>query len=41
MLLSYWLPPRLTRREEKQRDIDRLVEQFQELFRQIDRDKEI
>jgi len=41
MLLGYCLPHRLLRREEKQREIDRLAEQFQELFRQIDRDKEI
>jgi hypothetical protein len=41
MLVSYCLPLRLPRCEEKQRDIDRLVEQFQGLFRQIDRDKEI
>jgi cytochrome bd-type quinol oxidase subunit 2 len=27
------------RHGERQHDIDRLVEQFQELFRQIDRDK--
>lgn len=41
MLLGYCLPHRLPRREEKQGEIDRLVMQFQELFRQIDRDKEI
>jgi hypothetical protein len=41
MLLGYCLPHRLPRREEKQGEIDRLVMQFQELFRQIDRDKEL
>jgi hypothetical protein len=40
MLLGYNLPHRLSHREEKQRDIDQLVEQFQALFRQVDRDKE-
>lgn len=41
MLLGYYLPRGLQHREEKQDEIDRLVIQFQELFRQIDRDKEI
>jgi hypothetical protein len=41
ILLGYSLPHRLLHREEKQGEIDRLVMQFQELFRQIDRDKEI
>jgi hypothetical protein len=39
-VLGYYLPHGLPPREEKQPEIDRLVEQFQELFRQIDRDKE-
>jgi hypothetical protein len=39
MLLGYCLRQRLPRREEKQLEIDPLVEQFQDLFRQIDRDK--
>jgi hypothetical protein len=41
ILLGYCLPHRLAHREEKQGEIDRLVMQFQELFRQIDRDKEL
>jgi NhaP-type Na+/H+ or K+/H+ antiporter len=40
MLLGYCLSHRLQRREEKQGEIDRLVMQFQDLFRQIDRGKE-
>ena len=40
MLLGYCLLHRLQRHEEKQGEIDRLVTQFQELFRQIDQDKE-
>jgi len=40
MLLGYCLLPGPQRREGKQQEIDRLVEQFQELFRQIDRDRE-
>ena len=39
MLLGYCLRPRRPRREGRQREIDRLVEQFQALFRQIDQDK--
>jgi uncharacterized membrane protein len=41
ILLDYCLLHRLLHREEKHDEIDRLVMQFQELFRQIDRDKEI
>jgi hypothetical protein len=41
ILLDYCLLRRLLHREEKHDEIDRLVMQFQELFRQIDRDKEI
>jgi hypothetical protein len=40
MLLGYCLLHGPQRREGRQREIDRLVEQFQELFRQIHRDKE-
>jgi len=40
MLLGYCLLHGPQRREGKQQEIDRLVEQFQELFRQIDRNKE-
>jgi len=40
MLPGYCLLHGPQRREGKQREIDRLVEQFQELFRQIDRDRE-
>jgi hypothetical protein len=40
LVLGYYLPHGLLPREEKQPEIDRLVEHFQELFRQIDRDKE-
>ena len=40
MLLGYHLLPWLQRREGRQRDIDRLVEQFQALFRQLDQIKE-
>ena len=40
MLLGCYLLHGPQRREGKQREIDRLVEQFQELFRQIDRDRE-
>jgi len=39
MLLGYCFLPGLQRREGRQREIDRLVEQFQALFRQIDQDK--
>jgi Flp pilus assembly protein TadB len=39
MLLGYCLLPRLQRREGRQREIARLVEQFQALFRQSDQDK--
>jgi hypothetical protein len=41
MLLGCRLSHRLQHREGKQGEIDRLVRQFQELFRQIDQDKEI
>jgi hypothetical protein len=40
MLLGYCLLHGPQRREGRQREIDRLVEQFQELFRQINRNKE-
>jgi len=40
MLLGYCLLHGPQCREGRQREIDRLVEQFQELFRQIDRNKE-
>jgi hypothetical protein len=40
MLLGCCLSHRLQHREEKQGEIDRLVMQFQELFRQIDQDKD-
>ena len=40
MLLEYCLLHGPQRREGKQREMNRLVEQFQELFQQIDRNKE-
>jgi cytochrome c556 len=41
MLLGSCLLHKPQRHEGRQQEIDRLVEQFQELFRQIDRDKEV
>ena len=39
IVLEYCLLHRSQRRKGMQREIDHLVEQFQELFRQIDQDK--
>jgi hypothetical protein len=39
VLLCYRMVQGRQRRAGRKRDIDRLIEQFQELFRQIDQDK--
>ena len=39
VLLCYRIAQGRQRRAGRKRDIDRLIKQFQELFRQIDRDK--
>ena len=39
MLLGYGMPHGRQHHDERQWDVDRLVEQFQELFRQIDQEK--